>query len=295
LSPERERRPLTVVLLLLLYGAVALAALALLPFRALPHSALWLEGVFVVLAGAAAAVLLVEREEVADGARLVALLFFGSLLLLLLAVVLGAPFGALRFTSNLGPRLGGLVPLGVPFLWTCLVGGGLAASRALQGRARPGWGEALRLSISTATLVALMSFSLDPVARTLRLWSWGVPGQYHGVPFLSFLGWWSTSLVLSVGAFTLLPGLRLLRREAPAGPVGVLLLLQIVVLGVALRTRQSVAVLGGGAALVVLVVAFIRAGARPGEDRPAPEGPAERGKIPEGSEELVEGPEDPVP
>jgi hypothetical protein len=75
----------------------------------------------------------------------------------------------------------------------------------------------------------------------------------------------------------------------------VLLLLQIVVLGVALRARQSVAVLGGAAALVVLVAAFLRAGARSGEDRPEPGGPADRGKIPEGAGEAVEEPEAPAP
>jgi uncharacterized membrane protein len=261
LSRAVPGRPAAARLLLLLFGALALSALALLPFRPLPGSLLWVQGAFVVLAGATSAVLLVEGEELAGGARLVALLFFGSLLLLLLAVLLGAPFGSLRYSANLGPRLGGLVPLGVPFLWTALVGGALASARALQGRPRQGWGEALRLSIAAATLVALMSFSLDPVARSLRLWSWGVPGQYHGVPFLSFLGWWSTALVLAVGAFTLVPGLRLLERRAPAGPIGVLLILQAIVLGVALRTGQSVAVLGGGAALLLLVIALIRAGA----------------------------------
>jgi uncharacterized membrane protein len=290
LSDERQGRPAPARLLLVLYGALALAALALLPFRALPASALWLEGAFVVLAGASAAVLLVEEEKVADGARLVALLFFGSFLLLLLAVLLGEPFGSLRYTANLGPRLGGLIPIGVPFLWTVLVGGALAASRALQGRSRPGWGEALRLSVSTATFVALLSFSLDPVAGSLRLWSWGVPGQYHGVPFLSFLGWWSTSLVLAVGAFTLMPGLRLLRGSAPPGPIGVLLLLQIVVLGVALRNRQSVAVLGGGAALVLLVVALLRAGADSSRGSGSPAKGQERDHIPERSEESVEDP-----
>lgn len=285
MSASAPRRPAAARLLLLLFGALALAALALLPFRPLPASALWLQGAFVVLAGATSAVLLVEGEEPAEGVRLVALLFFGSLLLLLLAVLLGAPFGSLRYSSNLGPRLGGLIPLGIPFLWTALVGGALAAARALQGSPRPGWGEALRLSLAASTLVALMSFSLDPVARALRLWSWGVPGRQHGVPLLSFLGWWSTALVLAVGAFTLVPGLRFLRHRAPAGPIGVLLILQALVLGVALRLGRSLAVFGGAAALTLLVMALLRAGAAGAAAPGGNAAGAARDKIPGGSEE----------
>jgi putative membrane protein len=251
-------RPWLARVLLALFGLLSAAGLSVVPFRSLPPGALWLQAVYAVLAGATVAVLLAENETVADGARLLGTLFFGSFVLLLSAVILGAPFGSLHYTANLGPRLMDLVPIGVPFLWIAVVGGALAASRALRGPPRQGWAEAIRVSLTAATLVTLISFSLDPVARVLRLWRWDVTGRVHGVPFLSFLGWWSSSLVLAVGAFSLAPRLRLLRHGSPPGPIGTLLVLQALVLGVAIRARLPIAVVGGAASLLLLVVALLR-------------------------------------
>jgi uncharacterized membrane protein len=259
LSRPSEARPFLARLLVALFLIVALAGLATLPFQPLPPKVLWMQQVFAVLAGAAVAVLLVEREEVPDAARLLGVLFLGSTGLLLAATVLGTASGGIAYTDNLGPRLGGLLPLGVPFLWTAVVGGSLAAARSLQGPPRPGWGEAVRLALSTATLATLISFTLDPVARVLRFWSWEMEGRLQGVPWLSLLGWWSTSLVLAMGALTFAPRLRLLRQEAPPGPIGLLLLLHLLLLGVAIRHGLFVGLVGGTGALVLLLLAFLRA------------------------------------
>jgi uncharacterized membrane protein len=217
-----------------------------------------MQQVFVVLAGAAVALYLLDNEAMEDGAVLVAVLFLGSAGLLVSAVILGAPFGSLRYTSNLGPLLGGLIPVGVPFLWTALAGGALAASRVLQGPPRGGRGEVLRLAVTTATLATLIGLSLDPVARLLRLWSWDLKGSFHGVPFVSFVGWWTTTLVLAMAAFTFAPGLRLLRGRTAPGAIGVLLLLQALVLGVALRAGLAIPAVAGGSALLLLLLAFLR-------------------------------------
>ena len=114
-----------------------------------------------------------------------------------LSIVTGFPFGAYHYTDAMGPKLF-LVPLligpayfGVGYLsWTL--------ARAILGDVS----GKLRgvLSVATPVIASFIMVSwdltIDPMMSTITgNWVWHHGGDYFGVPFVNFLGWYLTVYV----------------------------------------------------------------------------------------------------
>jgi putative membrane protein len=107
----------------------------------------------------------------------------------LLGTGLGIPFGSYSYTSLLGPKWFGLVPLLIPLSWftmswACWV----MARRCVSGLAA--------VALGTALLVA-WDLLLDPaMSKVTSYWIWGETGSYYGMPWTNLFGWGVTGLVL---------------------------------------------------------------------------------------------------
>ena len=101
----------------------------------------------------------------------------------------GIPFGRYHYTNRLQPHLQG-VPLLIPLAWLMM----LPPAWAVGARLGSGW-------MGTA-LIAGLAFTawdlfLDPQMVRWRFWQWEQPGGYVGIPWVNFLGWFATSVVIT--------------------------------------------------------------------------------------------------
>ncbi len=114
-----------------------------------------------------------------------------------LSILTGFPFGHYYYTDGLGPKLF-LVPiligpayLGTGYLaWTLariLLG---ATENRLPGR------QVWAVPVLASFLMVAWDLSFDPLASTIgRNWIWLQGGNYFGVPFSNYLGWFLTVFV----------------------------------------------------------------------------------------------------
>jgi putative membrane protein len=105
---------------------------------------------------------------------------------------LGVPFGAYEYTSLLGPKVFGRVPLVIPLSWFAVaVPAYVLAYMALAPASR--WHR-----LTTATfLVVLWDVSLDPSMSYLTsYWVWSEAGAYFGMPLINLVGWALTGAMI---------------------------------------------------------------------------------------------------
>ena len=120
----------------------------------------------------------------------------------LLGTSAGVPFGAYEYTSLLGAKWLGLVPVLIPLSWFLMAvpSYGLAARVAAAGG--PGTpeggvrGAGIRVFLGSLLLLA-WDLSLDPaMSEVTRYWVWGERGPYYGMPLMNLVGWYVTGLAL---------------------------------------------------------------------------------------------------
>jgi uncharacterized membrane protein len=114
-----------------------------------------------------------------------------------LSILTGFPFGHYYYTDALGPKLF-LVPiligpayLGTGYLaWTLariFLGG---AEKRLSGR------QVWAVPVLASFLMVAWDLSFDPITSTIEhSWIWQQGGNYFGVPFSNYLGWFLTVFV----------------------------------------------------------------------------------------------------
>lgn len=108
-----------------------------------------------------------------------------------IGVTTGLPFGRYTYTDVLGFKLGGAVPLPIPFAWLLVVPGAIGVAR--QAGVAWRW-----LPLAVALLVLLFDLLLEPFAvYVLDYWRWLDGGPYYGVPIANFVAWAVTGLVLA--------------------------------------------------------------------------------------------------
>ena len=116
----------------------------------------------------------------------------------LLGTTFGIPFGAYSYTSLLGPKWFGRVPLLIPLSWFTVAW----AVWVIARRYARDWRAVL---LGTALLLA-WDLQLDPaMSKVTSYWVWGEAGSYYGMPWTNLLGWGITGFIL----------LALLHRLAP--------------------------------------------------------------------------------
>jgi uncharacterized membrane protein len=109
----------------------------------------------------------------------------------LLGTGYGVPFGPYSYTSLLGPKWFGLVPLLIPLSWFTM-------SWACWVIARRRTSGVPAIVLGTSLLVA-WDLLLDPaMSKVTSYWVWGEAGSYYGMPWSNLFGWGVTGLVLFV-------------------------------------------------------------------------------------------------
>ena len=144
----------------------------------------WLASAFLLLAGLI--VLLGERAP--RGAAALAFVALAGFAVEGVGVRTGVPFGRYVYTEVLRPQLLG-VPVVMGLAWMSLV----AYAAEVAGRLRlPPWPAALAAALWTTAA----DLVIDPLAANqLGYWTWARAGDYYGIPFTNFVGWFVTGLV----------------------------------------------------------------------------------------------------
>jgi putative membrane protein len=100
----------------------------------------------------------------------------------------GVPFGEYAYTGVLRPQLLG-VPVVMGLAWMALV----AFAADLTGRLRLSTWPAAFVGALWTTAVDLV---IDPLAANhFGYWTWASAGDYYGIPFTNFAGWFVTGLL----------------------------------------------------------------------------------------------------
>jgi putative membrane protein len=168
----------------------------------------------------------------------------------------GWPFGGYEYTSFLGPKLLGRVPVAVPLSWfymgfaSFVLADVIAVRRGWRNRTL--WSIVLGTWLLTAWDLVLDPSMAAPQMQYIHFWIWHESGPYFGMPLRNLAGWFGTGLLfVTVG--------RLLWRErvAPVAPV----MLPFVVYAVNVAWSMVLSVSAGmwPTALAAIVLALLPA------------------------------------
>jgi uncharacterized membrane protein len=154
-------------------------------------------GQILVAGGAVCALLLLRARLRWIGAFLA--VYFVSLGSELSGTAVGFPFGPYHYTTFLGPKWFGLVPIVIPLSWFMMA----IPSFHFALKAAPGRGPVVQILLG-AVILTLWDLALDPaMSYATPYWRWEVDGAYYGMPMVNLAGWLFTSLLI-MGAFVLL-------------------------------------------------------------------------------------------
>ncbi len=123
--------------------------------------------------------------------------FVVSFIIEYLGVNHGWIFGRYHYTDAACPLPNpGGVPLCYPLAWSGLIYAGFWTILLWNSPT----GEHITLSwaviFSTAAIVTVIDFILDPVAVDEDRWIWHHPGKYYGIPWTNFAGWFLTVVII---------------------------------------------------------------------------------------------------
>ena len=178
-------------------GAALLLAASrgLVPADLVLHPALLLAAVAAMRLPLIAGLLPAVGRRAAVGLALLALFAYA---IEFVGVTTGWPYGAFAYTADLGPMLGGVVPLSLPLLYLPLVVNGYLLGLALLGRYGLDGGRATRVLAGIAALL-LVDLALDPGAVAVGFWAYDGGGPYYGVPLSNYAGWLLSGAVAVAG------------------------------------------------------------------------------------------------
>jgi putative membrane protein len=202
-------------------------------------------------------------------------------------------FGNYRYTSTLGPAIGG-VPVLITVTWSVIIYSAFMLIDWLVGmkgevKARTWWGRSARSALSaaaTATLVCAWDLVVDPVATSEAWWTaagkdpwwyWLYGGPYlrelpgkpglgaPGVPIGNFVGWWLAAffVVFIFSLFFQRPN-RLAGGPLDLLPLGVYFYLHFTVTLVALEMNwhvpgmNQVALIGTFTMMPVIAISLVK-------------------------------------
>jgi len=112
--------------------------------------------------------------------------------------------GAYRYHPVVGPFLPGGVPLFIPLAWFVLAGLPVMLLRSWKIFRTDGTLDVRQLFLKSAWAawgVMVCDWVLDPIAVSVGLWSWELPGHYFGIPLLNFAGWWGVAFTVFLVGF----------------------------------------------------------------------------------------------
>ncbi len=126
-----------------------------------------------------------------------------------IGVTTGFPFGTYSYTDVLAPKVGGVVPLAIPFAWLMVVPAAIGITeRVLHGRDigqqyissahHATTFHMLLKALGAASFALLLDVTIEPVSVHVNgYWVWDdVRSGFYGVPVSNFAAWWVTSVIL---------------------------------------------------------------------------------------------------
>jgi uncharacterized membrane protein len=146
-------------------------------------------------------------------------LTFGiSLVFETVGVLTGWVYGPYYYTSRLGFKVFGLVPLMIPVAWFMMIYPSHVLIERLAGNSRR---ATLRWTIWLAALSALAMTAWDLVMDPLMVsgghWVWKVAGAYFGIPVHNYAGWLVTTFCVYL-AYRLITAHQSPRPWGPSSP-----------------------------------------------------------------------------
>ncbi|MGI0482198.1 gamma-carotene 1'-hydroxylase CruF [Geminocystis sp. CENA526] len=121
-----------------------------------------------------------------------------SLSMELLGTSTGFPFGAYHYLSGLGYKISGLVPFTIPLSWFYLGFSSYLITRVgLNNLAINNWVKDLGSIVFGSLLLTSWDFVLDPAMSqtSVPFWLWDQPGEFFGMPYQNFAGWFGTGVI----------------------------------------------------------------------------------------------------
>ncbi|WP_396232070.1 gamma-carotene 1'-hydroxylase CruF [Geminocystis sp. GBBB08] len=119
----------------------------------------------------------------------------------LLGTSTGFPFGAYHYLSGLGYKISGLVPFTIPLSWFYLgFSSYLIARVGLNKLAIHSLLKDFGAIIFGALLLTSWDFVLDPAMSqtSVPFWLWDQPGEFFGMPYQNFAGWFGTGTIFMI-------------------------------------------------------------------------------------------------
>ncbi len=165
----------------------------------------------------------------------------------LLGTSTGIPFGGYGYTEFLGPKILGLVPYLIPLSWFAM------SSLSLDLAGRLGLDRPKRILV-TALYMVCWDLALDPaMGHGFPVWQWAEPAAgFYGMPAQNLIGWFLTGAAIAWGYEFLGGGLKPI---ASSWPIRLWILSAVLPLGISLVRGMVPALIVGGLAVVVPVVA----------------------------------------
>jgi uncharacterized membrane protein len=171
------------------------------------------------------------------------------------------PFGPYVYDKRFGPQLFDVVPWPVPLIWVVMLLNARGVARLIlrPWRQNPIYG--LWVIGVSAVLVVLLDFELEPFAtQVMGYWSWKptrIPSDWFSTPWVNFLGWAVTSLLILAFVTPALINKKPVRQPLDYHPLMMWLLLNLLLLtGAATRRFWPVLELGCAHSLAVITLAL---------------------------------------
>jgi uncharacterized membrane protein len=189
-------------ILRLVFLAAAVGAL-LMTFQVTPskYSPLF-EGLFLVLAAALTMANHARRLPVENAIMAAIFIAVISSLVQIIGVKTGIPFGPLNYTENFGPKLFHLLPWSIPIIWVVFLLNSRGVAKLILRPWRTANYYGFWIMGLTCLLTVMLDFGLEPFAtRINHLWSWKMINpilSWYDSPWVNFLGWGATSLLILV-------------------------------------------------------------------------------------------------
>ena len=110
----------------------------------------------------------------------------------LLGVSFGVPFGKYHYTGLLQPQVAG-VPILIPLAWLMLLPPAWAIAQLITRSS----GRSFKFLLVSALAFTAWDLFIDPQMVAWGFWHWDSPGQYFGIPWNNYLGWFLVSALLT--------------------------------------------------------------------------------------------------
>ncbi len=179
--------------------AFAAVWLALLQRPSLPPGARWAEALFPILALAATLLALARTLPAQNAFVATAVIILIASAAEIISAKTGVPFGARTYTDDFGPRIFGLLPWSMPFIWAVAVLNSRGVARLILRPWRKTTKYGLWVIALACALTVIFDFNLEPFAGANSWWIWQMPESvpaWHNAPWVNFPAWAVITLLI---------------------------------------------------------------------------------------------------